>query len=139
MSIRLSLAQELRFSAVYPVVPVERKGERERIEWNVRTKLSGNLIEKRTGLEVAYLFWESECVHSVPLVRSHSCQCRIDTNAPHPPLTNGSTTTPYFSPATCTLTDSDSVILPSTTVPDYLERTLLALGLHTEARTSFIT
>ena len=33
----------------------------------------------------------------------------------------------------------DSVLLPISKVPDYLDAALKALALHTEARTSFIT
>jgi len=44
-----------------------------------------------------------------------------------------------FDLSSCDLYDSDSVVLPVLDVTSYLEKTLQVLGLHTEARTSFIT
>jgi hypothetical protein len=44
-----------------------------------------------------------------------------------------------FDPSSCNLSDSDSVVLPARDVPEYLDRALKVLGLHIEARTSFIT
>ncbi|KAG1762000.1 hypothetical protein EDD22DRAFT_1050898 [Suillus occidentalis] len=44
-----------------------------------------------------------------------------------------------FDPISSNLDDMDSVVIPVGKVAVYLERSLKALGLHTEARTSFIT
>ncbi|KAJ7757211.1 hypothetical protein DFH07DRAFT_958800 [Mycena maculata] len=44
-----------------------------------------------------------------------------------------------FSPTTCYLTRADSVLLTVSDITPYLDAALLAMGLHTEARTSFIT
>lgn len=50
-----------RFSTIYPVVPIKYlQSGGERIEWNVRTRHDGSLTEVGTGLEVSYLFWETE-------------------------------------------------------------------------------
>jgi hypothetical protein len=45
----------------------------------------------------------------------------------------------HFSPILSNLSPSDSVLLPTREVPSYLDKALAALGLHVEARTSFIT
>jgi hypothetical protein len=44
-----------------------------------------------------------------------------------------------FDPANPRLIPGNSVLLSITDIPQYLDKALLALGLHTEARTSFIT
>ncbi|KAJ7105010.1 hypothetical protein C8R44DRAFT_746250 [Mycena epipterygia] len=44
-----------------------------------------------------------------------------------------------FSPTTCDLTSAHSVLLPVSAITLYLDETFRELGLHTEARTSFIT
>jgi hypothetical protein len=44
-----------------------------------------------------------------------------------------------FDPARPSLNPGDSVLLPISEVPGYLDGVLKALALHTEARTSFIT
>ena len=44
-----------------------------------------------------------------------------------------------FRPNLSGLSDEDSVVLPVSNVTPYLDTALAALGLHTEARTSFIT
>jgi hypothetical protein len=44
-----------------------------------------------------------------------------------------------FNPISSSLEDMDSVVIPVGKVAVYLDKSLKALGLHTEARTSFIT
>jgi hypothetical protein len=44
-----------------------------------------------------------------------------------------------FDPSTADLSPSNSAILSTERLPGYLEKALKALGLHTEARTSFIS
>lgn len=58
---------------------------------------------------------------------------------PSPMIANGAEKSNYYSPIWTKLSDSDSVLLPVHTLPSYLEAALKVLGLHTEARTSFIT
>lgn len=62
VSVALTLNREWSFSTIYPVVPAKSasSGAGERIQWDVRTHLDGNLTELNTGLDVAYLFWEAE-------------------------------------------------------------------------------
>lgn len=59
ISVNLGLNHEWRFSAIYPIVTIKRD-QGEHIQWNVRTHQDGTLTEKNTGLDVSYLFWESE-------------------------------------------------------------------------------
>jgi hypothetical protein len=59
-SVTLSLIPEWTFSAIYPVVPVKSLVTgTQQINWKVLAKPDGNLTERATGLEVAYLFWEA--------------------------------------------------------------------------------
>jgi len=44
-----------------------------------------------------------------------------------------------FIPNDATLDDANSVLLVTEKITPYLDSALIALGLHTEARTSFIT
>lgn len=46
---------------------------------------------------------------------------------------------PIFEPGTAEVLPSESVLLPAQKTTSYLDDALTALGLHTEARTSFIT
>lgn len=45
----------------------------------------------------------------------------------------------YFCPQSCTLNDCNSVLLKVAGVTLYFDQVLKNVGLHTEARTSFIT
>ncbi|KAF7965700.1 hypothetical protein HWV62_42215 [Athelia sp. TMB] len=125
-SVKLSLVPEWEFSVIYPKVPIkEQRGQH--IEWTIRTQKDGSLVETSTGTEVAYLFWEAETDSTVPMT---------------PPLSPVSGQLPpaeYFSPAHSDLHDDNAVVLGVDSVPRYLEKALAALGLHLEARTSFIT
>ncbi|KAG1769324.1 hypothetical protein EDD22DRAFT_817525 [Suillus occidentalis] len=121
VSVKLSLTPEWTLSVIYPVVPTKDHGQL--IEWNVRTHQDGSLTEHNSGLDVAYLFWEAETnLHAFP---------RSLVSEPQPSDT--------FSPTSSSLTDMDSVAIPVDKVTVYLDKSLKALGLHTEARTSFIT
>ena len=64
--IKLSLIPQWNFSAIYPVVPIKPRTVRsnEQVEWRVRTHANGDLTELTTGLDVTYLFWEAQYVHS---------------------------------------------------------------------------
>ncbi|KAF9563453.1 hypothetical protein CPC08DRAFT_323610 [Agrocybe pediades] len=126
-SVKLSLAPQWDFSAIYPVVPIEKavgKEHHQEVTWRVRSQPNGDLKELTTGLDVAYLFWEA---HTTPGSES--------------PQTSGSKegSVEAFNPNSAILNDDNSVVLPVSKVTLYLDRALHALGLHTEARTSFIT
>ena len=46
---------------------------------------------------------------------------------------------PIFEPGTVEVLPPESILLPAPKITSYLDDALSALGLHTEARTSFIT
>jgi hypothetical protein len=68
---------------------------------------------------------------------------RIDDAAPlsppHSPISDQAPSLEHFNPLSCNLYDTNSVVLSVGEVTIYLDKTLKSLGLHTEARTSFIT
>lgn len=63
VSVSLSLVQEWRLSAIYPVVPVKSavNEQGQTVLWRVQTKTNGDLTELNTRLDVSYLFWEAQC------------------------------------------------------------------------------
>ncbi|KAJ7177138.1 hypothetical protein C8R46DRAFT_1246546 [Mycena filopes] len=128
-TVALTLTREWSFSVIYPVVPakIPPSNVGQRIEWKVRTHLDGSLTETNTGLDVAYLFWEAHTNHGIPA------------SPPPSPLPERFDTTESFSPLTSSLSPTDSVLIAVTSITPYLDKVLLALGLHTEERTSFIT
>ncbi|CAE6507986.1 unnamed protein product [Rhizoctonia solani] len=78
-----------------------------------------------TLFEVSYLFWEARTNPKLPS---------------SPPTTRPSSPVEAnFDPASPLLLPSHSALLPFNKVTGYIDDALLALGLHTEARTSFIT
>jgi hypothetical protein len=70
--------------------------------------------------DVSYLFWESE------------------TNLPRLPASKPQSVD-TFNPISNSLDDMDSIVIPADKATVYLDKSLKVLGLHTEARTSFIT
>ncbi|KAF7330083.1 Ubiquitin family protein [Mycena kentingensis (nom. inval.)] len=128
-TVRLSLVFDWSFSALYPVTSIEKPPDaclHETVLWAVRTRADGTLLDKATGAEVSYLFWEAET----------NAPCQL---SPPPSPVPGSI--PAFRPAhaSAAFKYDTSVILPIARVPLYLDAALRALGLDTEARTSFIT
>ncbi|KAJ7771528.1 hypothetical protein B0H16DRAFT_1306246 [Mycena metata] len=123
VSVKLSLIPAWSFSTIYPIVHIETsQSGRESVEWNVRTHLDGSLTEISTGIEVAYLFWEADVISNVGqkcLTPTESCT--------------------QFNPASCKLSGANTVLLSTSLAVSYLNTTLEMLGLHTEARTSFMT
>ncbi|KAJ7042122.1 hypothetical protein C8F04DRAFT_1028892 [Mycena alexandri] len=125
VSVKLSLIPAWSFSSIYPIVPIETsQSGRESVEWNVRTHLDGSLTEISTGMEVAYLFWEAD-VNLPP---------NVDQKYPTP-----AESCTQFDPASCKLSAANTVLLSTSLAVSYLNTALEMLGLHTEARTSFIT
>ncbi|KAH6886076.1 ubiquitin family-domain-containing protein [Coprinopsis sp. MPI-PUGE-AT-0042] len=127
--VQLSLVPEWEFSAIYPVIPAKRGPiGGQTVSWIVQALPEGSLRETQTGLDVSYLYWEAATKV-------------LDLWSPPPsPLANGSVhTVETFIPNHPTLNDSSSVLVSLQELTPYLDKALLALGLHTEARTSFIT
>ncbi|ESK94669.1 ubiquitin family protein [Moniliophthora roreri MCA 2997] len=125
--VQLGIGPELRFTALYPVVSIEeRRGapKKQSVTWIVKTNSDGTLTEVKTGLEVPYLFWEAHAT---------------DYELTPPSSPQMEQTSDIFVPSRPTLHNANSVVLPIEDIPGYLDKALLALGLHTEARTSFIT
>ncbi|KAG2128678.1 uncharacterized protein EDB93DRAFT_1214362 [Suillus bovinus] len=122
VSVKLTLSPEWSFSAIYPIVTLKQDNG-EHIEWNVRTHQDGSLTERNSGLDVSYLFWEAK-TNSDAFPRSPASELQL---------------VDVFSPTSSTLGDMDSIVISVDKVTVYLDNSLKALGLHTEARTSFIT
>lgn len=60
-SVRLSLVPQWQFSGIYPLVPITSLSYGgQSLKWDVKVSSDGILLEKGTGLEVAYLVWEAE-------------------------------------------------------------------------------
>ncbi|KAJ7105039.1 hypothetical protein C8R44DRAFT_834510 [Mycena epipterygia] len=117
---RLTLTRYWHLSAVYPAVQQTKSiAGGDTVEWQARVHPDGILTERTTGLDVAYLFWEALTNHDVPIT---------------PP---GS---PLLNPVEPSLAQSESRIPPFSfnTITPYIDEALRQLGLHTEARTSFI-
>ncbi|KAL1675821.1 hypothetical protein EV122DRAFT_217705 [Schizophyllum commune] len=130
-TVRLSLVDDWAFSAVYPVVPVKGTDAGQQLEWRVQTRHDGTLLELNTGMEVAYLYWEAETQGSL---------ARASSPPPSPVLTAPATRhKEVFTPGMSNLCDEDSVLLAVSNITPYLDAALKFMGLHTEARTSFIT
>ncbi|KAF9524870.1 hypothetical protein CPB83DRAFT_860628 [Crepidotus variabilis] len=130
-SVHLSLVPQWELSAIYPVVPIKAATQQcnQQVSWHVKVHSNGQLTELSTGLDVSYLFWEA---HTIPKL--------LDSPPPSPTLQAGlDNTTENFIPNNAVLADENSVMLPVDTITPYIDATLKVLGLHTEARTSFIT
>jgi hypothetical protein len=65
-SVRLALTGAGAISAVHPPTPVlkpdstKTADDWERVKWIVNAEVDGTMVDKATGLEVSYLFWEGE-------------------------------------------------------------------------------
>ncbi|KAH9060144.1 hypothetical protein EDB87DRAFT_1790311 [Lactarius vividus] len=130
VTVELALAPSWRFSAVHPpprtTVPPGEPHTAQSLTWTVAARPDATLVDKTSGMEVSYLYWEA-----------------ITTPQPVTPGASRATTPiadiDTFDPARPSVNPGDSVLLPTSKVPGYLDVALKALALHTEARTSFIT
>ncbi|QRV96149.1 ubiquitin family protein [Ceratobasidium sp. AG-Ba] len=126
--IELALTKRWGFSVLYPPAAISRTADDgQSVLWTVDAKPDSTLFDRATGREVSYLFWEA-----------HS----NSTELPSPACTRACTPVEDifpFDPARPSLTPADSVVLPLDKVTEYIDDALLSLGLHTEARCSFIT
>ncbi|KAH9043047.1 hypothetical protein EDB85DRAFT_1856101 [Lactarius pseudohatsudake] len=128
VTIELALVSSWRFSAVHPpprtTVPPGEPHTAQSLTWTVAAEPDGTLVDKTSGMEVSYLYWEAVAQPVTPgASRATTPLADIET----------------FDPAHPSVKPGDSVLLPTSKVPGYLDVVLKALALHTEARTSFIT
>ncbi|CAE6466521.1 unnamed protein product [Rhizoctonia solani] len=133
IKVKLSLVQSWSFSEIYPHTPVTTLSDHpqrlgQTISWTVDAKPDGTLLDQATGREVAYLFWEA--------YTNPKSQLSPPITRPGSPIES---LTIAFDPAYPVLVPSQSALLPFDKVTGYIDDVLLGLGLHTEARTSFIT
>ena len=126
-TVSVTLDPRWSFSHVYPLAATKQlEDDRQRVGWTVSAEPDSMLVEKDTGLELSYLFWEAES-NLVP--------------PPSPPLDPGDANTEHFDPAYPVL-DCDTptaVLLPFSELLPYLDAELKKLSLHTAARNDFIT
>ncbi|RXW12321.1 hypothetical protein EST38_g13533 [Candolleomyces aberdarensis] len=128
VSAKLSLVPEWEFSVIYPVAPAKNTPHGQEVEWVVDALPNGTLKEINTGLEVSYLYWEAETIMHNLLSPPAS-----------PLLSPAGSVVENFIPNRPTLNTTNSVLLDVGKITPYLDSSLKALGLHVEARTSFIT
>ncbi|PBK61377.1 ubiquitin-domain-containing protein [Armillaria solidipes] len=128
-TVRLSLVKAWTFSAIYPGVPIKSSESGQSIEWNVNTHFDHTMTDIASGAQVSYLFWEAETNPHLPPSPPSSPRLGLADLDIIPP----------FDPSMADLTDSNSVVLPRSRTAPYLDKALTTLGLHVEARTSFIT
>ncbi|KAK0219259.1 hypothetical protein IW262DRAFT_1274103 [Armillaria fumosa] len=124
--IRLSLSKAWAFSVVYPEAPITDSESGQSITWNVKTHEDHTLTDMSTGTQVSYLFWETKTNPGLP--PSPPASPQIPSHAVRP-----------FNPLCPQVTDDNSVVLHASKAAVYLDKALTNLGLHIEARTSFIT
>ncbi|KAH9960157.1 hypothetical protein BC827DRAFT_1155940 [Russula dissimulans] len=125
VTVDLQLTPSWSFSAVYPspqtTIPLGEHSTAQSLTWAVAAEPDGTLVEKTTGAEIFYLYWEAWATE-VSFMRGASSLL----------------VTPDGSRAASPFDDTEKFD-PSRKVASYLGVVLKALALHTEARTSFIT
>ncbi|QRV96135.1 ubiquitin family protein [Ceratobasidium sp. AG-Ba] len=129
----LTLTDTWEFSALYPPTPIEtsklpHSTNVQSVVWRVDAKPDGTLWDHGTHREVSYLYWEAHSKLTLP--------SSPDCSRPSSPTFDPRDT---FDPSRPSITPQNSIVLPFDKVTGYIDSTLIALGLHTEARTSFIT
>ncbi|QRV96151.1 polyubiquitin-C [Ceratobasidium sp. AG-Ba] len=130
--LELGLVESWSFSALYPAAPIltpVSTTHGQSVSWTVDAKPDGALFDRHTQREISYLFWEAHTQPSAPISPAGSRACT--------PTIPGNAKT--FDPARYQISSSDAVLLPFDKITSYIDDALLSLGLHTEARTSFIT
>ncbi|QRV96146.1 ubiquitin family protein [Ceratobasidium sp. AG-Ba] len=129
VSVNLALVGAWSLSVVYPPAPIQEAPDgTQSITWTVNSNPDGTILDLRSLREVSYLFWEA---HTNPVLFSSSpASCVSNT---------GQDTRAIFDPSCPSVTPSNSAFLAFNTVVGYIEDVLASLGLHTEARCSFIT
>ena len=127
VDVALTLSSECGFSALYPVAKVERTLNGSKAKWIVSANSKGELVEKGTGLELSYLFWEAHTTDS-PVTPPASINGDVD-----------ATEIETFHPSRPILNSSNSILLPFDAFLLYLDTSLKSLTLHTATRNDFVT
>ena len=127
-TISVHLVPQWKFTHIYPLSDTQLLDDgRQTITWSVSASPDGTLVEKGTGLELSYIFWEAAVEHAAP---------------PSPPLNPvDALSAECFDPAHLSLTPDTptAVLLPFKQLLPYLDSVLKELMLHTAARNDFIT
>ncbi|KAI1797077.1 hypothetical protein LXA43DRAFT_501753 [Ganoderma leucocontextum] len=137
VTVSVRLVPQWTFTHIYPIHKIldHLDDGSQTVTWAVLAHPDGSLVEKGSGLELSYLFWEAAAKPGAP---------------PSPPLdpvnhravaSPGTDDIERFDPANPTLSPDTptAVLLPFTNLLPYLDRTLKTLALHTTARNDFIT
>jgi len=130
VTVELLLTSTWSFSAIYPPPQTSSpSGERQApqsLTWAVAAEPSGMLVDKMTGTEVTYLYWEATAISNLMTPNTSRAATPVgDLEA--------------FDPSRPSVNPGNSILLPISKVPGYLDTALKGLALQTEARTSFIT
>ncbi|KAG9084866.1 hypothetical protein FS749_004893 [Ceratobasidium sp. UAMH 11750] len=129
--VKLSLTESWTFSALYPptnIISQASTSAGQSVSWTVDAKPDGTLFDYGSQREVSYLFWEARTNPVEP-----------PSPIPSQPSSPSQRSSTFFDPARPEITPADSVLLPFDKVTGYIDDALISLGLHSEARTSFIT
>jgi hypothetical protein len=153
VTVELLLTSSWSFSAIYPspqtaITSSEKQNAAQSLTWTVDAEPDGRLVDKTSGVEVTYLYWEATYVILSCVARPRPISffflgiSSANTRLVTPDASRA--TTPVegietFDPSRPSLSPGDSILLPISKIPTYLDAALKALTLHTEARTSFIT
>lgn len=134
VQVRLSLVKQWEFSALHPPIAISSgtsnsKSIGQTVNWTVDAKSDGSLFDHGTSREISYLFWEA--LNMPQLLLSP------DSSRPGSPIDVSPASS--FDPSKPIITSENAVLLPFEKVTGYIDDALISLGLHTEARTSFIT
>ncbi|KAI1797049.1 hypothetical protein LXA43DRAFT_500524 [Ganoderma leucocontextum] len=132
-TVSVRLAAPWRFTHVYPLLkdPDHLSNGRQSVTWSVSARPDGSLVEKSSGLQLSYLFWEATAQRGVPPSPPPDPASHAADDADvveHFDLAN-----PMLAPDTPT-----AVLLPFADLLSYLVRVLKTLALHTTARNDFI-
>ncbi|TBU33443.1 hypothetical protein BD311DRAFT_712541 [Dichomitus squalens] len=127
-TVSVHLVPQWTFTHIYPLADTKLLADgRQTITWSVSASPDGTLVEKGTGLELSYIFWEAAVERAAP---------------PSPPLSAADAPSiEHFDPAHPSLSpDTPTVVLlPFQQLLPYLDGVLKELMLHTAARNDFIT
>ncbi|KAJ3514858.1 hypothetical protein NMY22_g14606 [Coprinellus aureogranulatus] len=122
-AVNLSLVPEWDFSAIYPVVPASATAAGgQTLRWDVKASPDGTLW--RRTLDWRALKAAVEPLSPLPSPRVEQTEYMAE---------------PTFVPNQPQIDANNSVVIEVSKLAPYLDKALKDLGLHTEARTSFIT